>query len=451
MADKPISNETAYTILAVDDAKDTLMLLEFDLTEAGFNVLTTESGEEALKIIAENKVHLLLLDMYMPGLSGLATLQSVKAEPTLAHTPVIMLSASENEDEIVAALESGADDYVTKPYLAKVLLARIKTSLRLMEKTLQLEQLARTDFLTQLNNKGSFEEFVFKAISQAKRNDEELSIAMFDIDFFKKVNDSFGHEAGDKALVDFACLMKESFRDYDILARIGGEEFAVCMPNTEIADAYIACERCRVSLEKHVIISDSIEGQQSFKITTSIGLTSAKGHLLDYESLMRVADYGLYEAKENGRNQTIAETPHSEEVVDDVLVIDESLQDLTEKNTLSENTEEYPGIDYQVGINNVLGDAELFREILIMFYQDHGSNRDEIALALKKEDHLDVKRLVHTLKGVACSVGAMKLFEYCKALDVALNQNEKEQYWLLFEPLAQELVKIVQGIETKLC
>ena len=132
------TNKT-YNILAVDDAKDTLMLLDFDLVEEGYQVFTAESGELAFAVLEDESIDLILLDMYMPGMSGLVMLQKLKAHLDFVNTPVIMLSASDDEDQIVAALEFGADDYVTKPYIPKVLLARIRTSLRLLEKTLELE------------------------------------------------------------------------------------------------------------------------------------------------------------------------------------------------------------------------------------------------------------------------------------------------------------------------
>ncbi|MBA6364396.1 response regulator, partial [Colwellia sp. BRX8-8] len=120
-----MNTKKKYNILAVDDAKDTLMLLEFDLGEEGYNVFTAESGEKALEVLEEQAIDLILLDMYMPGISGLEMLHKLKNHPIIFNTPVIMLSASDDEDQIVAALEFGADDYVTKPYIPKVLLARI--------------------------------------------------------------------------------------------------------------------------------------------------------------------------------------------------------------------------------------------------------------------------------------------------------------------------------------
>ena len=427
-----------YTILAVDDAKDSLMLIEFDLKEAGYQVITAESGDDALSILQNTSVSLILLDMYMPGISGLTALQKIKSQSVLENIPVIMLSASDDEQQIVAALELGADDYVTKPYIPNVLLARIRNSLRLMEKTLQLEALARTDFLTKVNNRRSFQDLVSKTISQTKRNENIISMAMFDLDFFKQVNDTHGHEAGDKALIDFAKILKETFRDYDIIGRVGGEEFAVCMPNTDINEAFNACERCRKALAAH-LVSIEYEGRTSqLSLSVSIGVTSAQGLLIDYNELMREADHGLYKAKENGRNQTVIEG--------DCGMNDSNIE--TQVQTQGE--EKYPGINYEIGVNNVLGDESLFADILVMFHQDHGEDHNNIQQAIDENDQQKIKHLVHTIKGVSCSIGAMDLFDLCKALDVAVSENNSDHYQVLFSPLKAELIKVTAGIELRL-
>jgi len=427
-----------YNILAVDDAKDTLMLLEFDLAEEGYRVFTADSGEVALRILAEQNIDLILLDMYMPGISGLAMLQKLKSHPVLSSISVIMLSASDDEDQIVAALEFGADDYVTKPYIPKVLLARLRTSLRLLEKTLELESLAKTDFLTGINNRGCFDDLAHKAVSQAKRNELPIVIAMLDIDFFKAVNDNYGHDAGDKVLIKFAEVMSECFRDYDIIGRVGGEEFSVCMPNTSAENATIACDRFREMLENtDILLADN--QNTSISVTVSIGLSLGQGAEISLDDLLKKADISLYQAKEEGRNQV--------KLYNDVPVaLDESTLSV-EKST---SGEKYPGIDYDIGVGNVLGDDSLFAEILVMFYEDHAKDKDKIQEAISNEDQDACKHLVHTLKGVACSVGAMTLFEYAKALDIAINLDEKESYQALFEPTSSELVKIMSGIEEEL-
>jgi len=446
-----LNKDKRYNILAVDDAKDTLMLLEFDLAEEDYSIFTAESGVLALDILAEQTIDLILLDMHMPGISGLEMLQKLKAHATFINIPVIMLSASDDEDQIVAALELGADDYVTKPYIPKVLLARIRTSLRLLEKTLELENLARTDFLTGINNRGCFDELANNAVSQAKRNNFPLIVAMFDIDFFKAINDNYGHEMGDRVLINFANVMSECFRDYDIKGRIGGEEFAVCMPNTSSESAYAACERFRVMVENSQIALNN-NNDETLSITVSAGLSLGQGADINFEELLKNSDLGLYQAKENGRNQIkIYQKPTTIMVVDAKLT-EETLTIMDDNEEIQNiaTDEKYPGIDYQIGVANVLGDDDLFAEILTMFYEDHANDKEKIQLAIHSKDQTACKHLVHTLKGVACSIGAMNLFEYTKALDVAINSEDESDYQLLFEPVSAELTKIFIGIETQL-
>jgi len=445
--------EKENKILVVDDAKDTQMLLEFDLSAAGYQVICCDSGEDALAQLEAISVDLILLDMYMPGLSGLETLVKIKEHTISAQTPVIMLSASTDEDEVVAALELGAGDYVIKPYVAKVLLARIRTAIRLKEKTAQLEYLAKTDFLTSLNNRGSFFELGTNAISLASRAGQPLVVAMFDIDFFKQVNDNFGHDAGDQVLRTFSKIMTEVFRDYDIVGRIGGEEFAVCLPNTSSGDAYIACERLRQQIEQsHISITDEQNIANDINITVSVGLVLAESDSLTIDELLKQADSALYFAKENGRNQVVdvKTIVISEEETNPIesgfIATDNGLPEETN------NTDEvnYDGIDFAVGVNNVLGDQALFKEILVMFYQDHHLDGQKLESAIQEQDIGAAKHLAHTLKGVACSVGAMDLFEATKALDIAINNNKQSEFDSLFSLLSPEISRVMAGIELHL-
>ena len=430
-----LENNKKDTILVVDDARDTLMLLEFDLSEQGFKVVTAESGEEALKWLEDESADLVLLDMYMPGLSGLATLEVLKGNSKFAQMPVIMLSASDDEDEIVACLDTGAADYVTKPYISKVLQARIRNALRIKAQNEQLAHLAKTDFLTQLANRACFYEFAQKAVSQQNRqSSESLVVAICDIDFFKQVNDTHGHDVGDKVLIETAKQLNESFRGYDIVARIGGEEFAICMPNTKIDEAVGACERFKKQLA-----SLRFEGANSasFGITTSIGISEYSKANTTLDELVKAADTALYQAKAAGRN---------------CVKVCESVQSTTfveEENDMSDN--ELPGIDVELGLKNVLNDRSLFDEILVMFYQDHHQDENNIREALLTNDIEKVKHLVHTLKGVASSIGASELFRTCKKLDEAVNQHQTANELLtLFTPVSVELKQVVSGVKQAL-
>lgn len=464
-----------HTILAVDDAKDTLMLLDFDLSAEGYNVISANDGQQALDLLKTHSVDLILLDMYMPGMSGLATLEALKSEPATQKLPVIMLSASNDEDEIVLALELGADDYVTKPYIAKVLQARIRTALRLRVNAMALEKLASTDFLTGLKNRGSFEEVASGLINQSYRHHQELVLCMCDIDHFKSVNDTYGHEAGDKVLKEFAKILKNFCRDYDVVGRIGGEEFALCMPNATAQDAVNACERFRKAIEQRVVVLDD---GRSLSITVSIGIAHVLGEQVTFSELLKRADEGLYRAKSTGRNKIVyidhqavnpepvntgTEQSGSQQTVltsgDNQLAMNGEViteqQDMTDAYDLSSTAlddaeQSFPGIEYQVGVANVLGDDGLFKEILVMFYQDHYQDAEKLAQAIAEEDVLSAKHLAHTLKGVACSIGATALYEHSKYLDNAINQQQSDSYQLLFSKVKSELDKVTSGIYRQL-
>ena len=439
-----------YKILAVDDAKDTLLLLEFDLSVEGYQVETCDSAQQALELLKESSFDLILLDMYMPGITGLMALEVIKKNPDIQDIPVIMLSAADGEDEIVSALELGADDYVTKPYIAKVLLARIRTSLRLMEKNRQLEILATTDFLTGINNRGSFYELSKKAFTRSEQTDHELVLAMFEFELFKQVNDNYGHEAGDKVLLEFTQLMGTIFRESDIIGRVGGEEFAVCFPDTTMEEAIKACERFRLCLQEHVtMVTTQVE--HTLLVTVSIGVATAKITERGLDDLMRKADLGLYEAKNTGRNKIVnANTLQHVNQTQKRFI--KYIDNIKGEKVVSEPKKQpgYPGIDQTIGLNNVLGDESLFKEILVMFYQDHHQDREKLQSAITSKDLALAKHISHTLKGVASSVGAMDLFEQAKVLDRAISEERSEEYHLLFESLSAELIKVMDGIENKL-
>jgi len=439
-----------YTILAVDDAKDTLMLLDFDLSDEGYKVLSAESGEECLELMSSENIDLVLLDIYMPGLSGLDTLTKIKEQPELSDIPVIMLSASDDEDQIVAALEIGAVDYVTKPYLAKVLLARIRTSLRLVEKTRALSEMAKVDFLTQVNNRMSFEQLGKMALNQCTRSGQGISIAMLDIDYFKQVNDQYGHHAGDETLRSVAQAISFVCRDYDILGRVGGEEFALCMPNTSEAKALKVCQRCLQAIEElQVSVIDHKDNYCDLSVTISIGLfTLDVEDNLRLDDMMKKADAALYQAKQEGRNRIVVHLTDGENEPSYGSLEEVSMMNHEDMSVTKENQpQRIAGIDYDIGVNNVLGDDALYQEILLMFLQDHGEDKDNIEKAIAQNDEARLKSLVHTLKGVACSIGAMELFEHCKVLDVAVNEHEQDQYQVLFTPVAEQLEIVYKGID----
>ena len=296
-------------ILVVDDDPISVDLLSYMLEDEHLSV-SASSGEEAMAILDEdNAFDLVFLDFHMPQMSGLDALKLIKSDARLSAIPVIMVTASDVDSSIVAALDMGADDYVLKPFSFPVLRARMRASLRLREvreklkaSNQRLEILATTDSLTGLSNRRHFVEVGERDVMRAQRHRQNLIVAMLDIDFFKQINDTYGHDAGDNVLIKLAKKLSSLVRECDILARIGGEEFAVCMPQTSMEQACKVTERIRSEIEAMEI---SIGCGRSVKMTLSIGISQLQGQVCDLADLMKQADTALYEAKAKGRNQYV--------------------------------------------------------------------------------------------------------------------------------------------------
>ncbi|VUD52584.1 Response regulator PleD [Thalassocella blandensis] len=300
-------------VLVVDDIKDNIMLLTFELEDDGFQVLSAYSGEECLKIVEEHTPDLILLDINMPGMSGIETLKHLKDNGQTTDIPVIMVSANNANKDIIEAIDLGAHDFVAKPIEYPVLAARMRSALRLaralfdLEKAnFELNKYATTDSLTGCYNRRQFFSLTDSEISKAKRRDCKLSLIMLDIDHFKQINDQFGHAAGDKALVSMCELCKSVCRDSDILGRLGGEEFALCCPDADIDGAVKLAERIRIECENMKIEHND----KVFSLTISIGVTRVvRSDVTLHEPLQR-ADAFLYNAKHTGRNKTVSDLDH---------------------------------------------------------------------------------------------------------------------------------------------
>ena len=295
-------------ILVVDDLPENRQLLQYDLEDDHHQVTTASGGKEALELIEKMSPDLVLLDLVMPEISGLDVVRTLRNAGRLSRLPVIMISASDVNKNIVAALDMGAHDFVLKPYHYAVLAARIRSALRLKESQDKLEQaneallrLASLDSLTSLNNRRSFLQLCKSEISKAYRFRRDLGLLMIDVDHFKAVNDNFGHAMGDQALKDLAGILKANTRESDIVARIGGEEFAVCCPDTPVQGLLSVAERVRIQMSESEI---NFQGN-SCKITLSIGFAALKPPDKTIAALMNRADSALYTAKQNGRNKVV--------------------------------------------------------------------------------------------------------------------------------------------------
>ncbi len=307
--------DSTYSILVVDDEPVSRTLLERILRKKGFNVITAENGEEALNLFKNQYIPIILTDWMMPKMNGLELCRAIRQIESPGYVFIIIITAKDSRDDIVKGLEAGADDYVNKPFYPPELLARIKTGIRILEleKSLreaneEIKRLSITDPLTGCYNRGYLMKHLSKEVKRAVRYSHPLSIAMTDIDHFKNVNDTYGHQAGDIVLKRFVELIRSSIRDgIDWVARYGGEEFVIVIPETGLEDAKKVIERLRKRIEATEI---DIGNDKKIKITASFGVVCfdprIKKEMVDIDSIIKEADKLLYEAKNKGRNMVKA-------------------------------------------------------------------------------------------------------------------------------------------------
>lgn len=292
------AEDSTPVVLLVDDAPEIHRLLGVKLRNDELTLLSAFGGEEAIDMAIDLKPSLILLDLNMPGISGLETLRQLKHHAETIEIPVIILSGSSTSSDKVVSFELGATDYVTKPFDVPELRARIASSLRVTRLMRMLAQRAHIDGLTGLWNRAHLNEQLAAEIDQASRSGEPLSLVMCDLDHFKALNDTFGHPAGDLVLQCFARVLKSEMRKYDIACRYGGEEFALIVPASEAAEAAGLCERIRsATAELRWPRYPNMQVTGSFGITTG-GLRGSA----EPADWIEAADRALYSAKAAGRN-----------------------------------------------------------------------------------------------------------------------------------------------------
>jgi len=298
------------TLLIIDDSKAIRTQVEQTFSDGQlFNkILTAADGIEAFKLLVNNKIDIVLCDIEMPGIDGLKFLAMMQSREDLKEIPIIMLTSHGDLSTKVRGLESGACDYITKPFEPAEMVARVHVQMQI--KSLQdelrrsnqlLMELAQTDPLTRLYNRRYLYEKLEIELNRCFRSKNPISLVMTDIDHFKQVNDRFGHQIGDEVLTKVADLLQTELRTYDLAARYGGEEFCLVLPETELDEAREVAERIRQRAEQMKFR----EPMENHTITMSFGVaaydgTNSKGTI---DELIRVADDALYEAKNSGRNQ----------------------------------------------------------------------------------------------------------------------------------------------------
>jgi len=303
-----------FPILVAEDDPVARKILEKTLIKEGHEVVSVENGRKAFELFKERFFPIILTDWMMPEMDGIELCRAVRNHQASGYVFVIILTSKDSKNDIVTGLNSGADDYVNKPFNPPELKARIKTCMRILELEKSLKEaneniriLSINDPLTKSFNRGYITECLPKEIIRAIRYERALSLVLCDIDYFKKVNDTYGHQAGDQVLIEVVHSIKNSIRqELDWIARYGGEEFLIVLPETGPEGARILAERLRNKISKHKFIFQ----EKAIHVTCSFGISgfdfATSDENISSESLINTADKNLYQCKFEGRNRVKA-------------------------------------------------------------------------------------------------------------------------------------------------
>ncbi|MBE0514753.1 diguanylate cyclase [Sulfurimonas sp.] len=290
-----------HTILLIDDSLVFRKQMQGMLENMFFKVIAVAHGEEALGILNTNpNISLILTDYHMPVMNGLELTTEIRKTYTKTDLAIIVISSDNDEETTAIFLKNGANDYIKKPFSKEEFSCRINNSIEALENIQEITNHANRDFLTGLYNRRYFFANASKYFEDAISNSEPFAIAMIDIDHFKKINDTYGHETGDRAIVDLADILRSSVSSDDIVARFNGEEFCVLLKNASAQKALEIIEKIKEKVESHVTLSEKNE-----EIRFSVSMGVATTHDEDLNASVNEADMMLYNAKQNGRNKIV--------------------------------------------------------------------------------------------------------------------------------------------------
>lgn len=292
-------------VLVVDDNRMNRSLLEQELQDEGFEVRCAASGTEGIEVARAWRPEVILLDIQMPEVDGVETCRRIKSDPEIAAIPILFLTAHRtNEARVVEALRAGGNDFVSKPCAVPILVARVSCQVEIHRARARLERLAMTDELTGVYSRRFLFDSLRKTVKSASRSSiRAVSCLVVDIDHFKHVNDQLGHIEGDLVLTKVANTLASQTRETDVVARFGGEEFVVVLPNTNMNGAEVVGRKIRTAVE-----------ELCRPVTVSVGAACIAGldperFVTDLDDLIRrllaAADSAMYDAKQRGRNRVV--------------------------------------------------------------------------------------------------------------------------------------------------
>jgi diguanylate cyclase (GGDEF)-like protein len=317
---------TSVRVLVVEDDPSSQLLAVRTLASLfGKNVHAASNGQEALALALEVTPQIVVTDWHMPVMDGLEFCRALRATEWGQSIYVIMLTGTDEDQEIIDAFDAGVDDYVTKPLNVRALRARLRAALhyvKLLESwerdraqlrqfaaelalsNRRLEHLALTDLLTGLPNRRAGMNALAEAWSAANRGGQDVTVMTIDIDRFKSVNDTYGHAIGDSVLIEVAAVIRNTARKEDSICRFGGEEFLIVCRHTDLKSSLQAAERLRVAVKSLNIKTSAGVIQTS----VSIGVAIKEPSMTDVDALVKSSDMALYSAKHGGRDRTCVYT-----------------------------------------------------------------------------------------------------------------------------------------------
>jgi diguanylate cyclase (GGDEF)-like protein len=307
-------------ILVIDDDPSTSRMVSTWYAGKPFEITHAQDGRTGLSLAGRIGPDLILLDIRMPGVDGLTVARNLKQDPKTRSIPVILLTACRDVNSKMEAFSVGADDYMTKPFELEEVDARIQSLIRrrdflaelesrvqhLRDENSELERLLVLDEKTGLTNFREFRRRLLAEFVRANRYDMQLSLVLLDVDDFKRINDTYGHQSGDRALAELATLVAGGARQTDVAARYGGEEFAMILPHTGAEMAARVARRIRAAIEDFIFLRDTTPTRLS--VSAGVATYPASEGVDSADSLVRAADMAMYEAKNQGKNRVITAT-----------------------------------------------------------------------------------------------------------------------------------------------